>query len=54
MASGSSSITKGIENIPIMAKFRQADGIDYALRVLQRDIHFKYEKANDEEIIYIN
>ena len=35
-------------------KFRQADGIDYALRVLQRDIHFKYEKANDEEIIYIN
>ena len=35
-------------------KFRQADGIDYALRVLQRDIHFKYERANDEEIIYIN
>ena len=34
-------------------KFRQADGIDYALRVLQRDIHFKYERANDEEIIYI-
>lgn len=22
--------------------------------VLQRDIHFKYERANDEEIIYIN
>lgn len=35
-------------------KFRQADGIDYALRVLQRDIHFKYEKNNDEQIIYIN
>lgn len=35
-------------------KFRQADGVDYALRVLQRDIHFKYEKDNDEQIIYIN
>lgn len=35
-------------------KFRQSDGIDYALRVLQRDIHFKYEKDNDEQIIYIN
>jgi len=35
-------------------KFRQSDGIDYALRVLQRDIHFKYEKDNDEGIIYIN
>ncbi|WP_373749578.1 FecR family protein [Bacteroides heparinolyticus] len=35
-------------------KFRQSDGIDYALRVLQRDIHFKYEKDYDEGIIYIN
>lgn len=35
-------------------KFRQSDGIDYALRVLQRDIHFKYEKDNDEQLIYIN
>lgn len=35
-------------------KFRQSDGIDYALRVLQRDIHFKYKKNNDEQIIYIN
>lgn len=35
-------------------KFRQADGVDYALRVLQRDIHFAYQKNNDEELIYIN
>lgn len=35
-------------------KFRQSDGIDYALRVLQRDIYFKYEKDNDRQIIYIN
>lgn len=35
-------------------KFRQADGIDYALRVLQKDIYFTYQKDNDKEIIYIN
>lgn len=29
-------------------KFRQTDGIDYALRVLQRDISFKY-KIDDEK-----
>lgn len=34
-------------------KFRQADGVDYALRVLQNDINFKFEKDNDKQIIYI-
>lgn len=34
-------------------KFRQSDGIDYALRVLQRSIKFKYERDNEEQIIYI-
>ena len=34
-------------------KFRQADGIDYALRVLQRSIHFTYERDNEEQIIHI-
>ena len=34
-------------------KFRQADGIDYALRVLQRDIRFKYERDDENQIIYI-
>lgn len=29
-------------------KFRQTDGVDYALRILQRDIDFKYRK--DDEI----
>jgi ferric-dicitrate binding protein FerR (iron transport regulator) len=28
-------------------KFRQSDGVDYALRVLQKSIHFSYER--DEE-----
>ncbi|MDY5237085.1 FecR family protein [Bacteroides helcogenes] len=34
-------------------KFRQADGIDYALRVLQRDIRFTYTRDDENRIIYI-
>ena len=34
-------------------KFRQTDGIDYALRVLQKSIHFKYERDIDNQIINI-
>ncbi len=35
-------------------KFRQSDGIDYALRVLQKSIYFKYTRDDDKHIIYIN
>ncbi|MEG1400870.1 FecR family protein [Bacteroides sp.] len=35
-------------------KFRQADGIDYALNILQKDINIKYEKTDDGSIIHIN
>ena len=34
-------------------KFRQSDGIDYALRVLQKSIHFTYERDNEEQVIHI-
>ncbi len=34
-------------------KFRQSDGIDYALRVLQKSINFTYERDNEDQIIYI-
>lgn len=34
-------------------KFRQSDGIDYALRVLQSSIHFTYERDNEKQIIHI-
>ncbi len=34
-------------------KFRQTDGIDYALRVLQRSIHFTYERDDEKQIIHI-
>jgi ferric-dicitrate binding protein FerR (iron transport regulator) len=35
-------------------KFRQSDGVDYALRVLQKSIHFSYERNEVTGIIYIN
>lgn len=35
-------------------KFRQSDGIEYALRVLQISISFNYERDDDTSIIYIN
>ena len=35
-------------------KFRQTDGIDYALRVLQKDIRFKYSRDDENQIIYID
>jgi ferric-dicitrate binding protein FerR (iron transport regulator) len=34
-------------------KFRHTDGIDYALRVLQKDIRFKYTRDDENQIIYI-
>lgn len=34
-------------------KFRQSDGVDYALRVLQRDINFRYSKGDEHESIDI-
>lgn len=34
-------------------KFRQSDGIDYALRVLQKSIQFSYERDNEEQTIII-
>lgn len=34
-------------------KFRQSDGVDYALRVLQKDIRFTYRRDDENHIIYI-
>lgn len=35
-------------------KLRISDGIDHALRVLQKDFHFTYKREEDTNIIYIN
>lgn len=34
-------------------KFRQSDGVDYALRVLQHSIRFVYERDDETGIIYV-
>ena len=34
-------------------KFRKIDGIDYALRVLQRDFRFRFERDEENHVIYI-
>lgn len=34
-------------------KFRVTDGVDYALRVLQQDMFFMFERDDDHKIIYI-
>jgi ferric-dicitrate binding protein FerR (iron transport regulator) len=34
-------------------KFRHTDGVEYALRVLQRDVSFSYTSDNDAQVIYI-
>jgi ferric-dicitrate binding protein FerR (iron transport regulator) len=34
-------------------KFRYTDGVDYALRVLQKDLRFTYRRDDDAQILYI-
>jgi ferric-dicitrate binding protein FerR (iron transport regulator) len=34
-------------------KFRQSDGVDYALRILQKDVTFRYERVENSPVIYI-
>lgn len=51
-------ITIRVENQPAQkffytGKFRQADGIDYALRVLQKDIRFEYNRNEENQTIVI-
>jgi ferric-dicitrate binding protein FerR (iron transport regulator) len=35
-------------------KFRHTDGIDYALRVLQKDVGFKYVRDDESQTISID
>lgn len=44
---------KEISKYYFTGKFRQTDGIDYALRVLQRDIQFTYTRDDENRIIYV-
>ncbi len=42
-----------VKNLGYRGKFRISDGIDHALRVLQNDFKFKYERDKTNNIIYI-
>ncbi len=42
-----------ISDLLYSGKFRITDGIEYALRVLQKDIGFEYERDTENHIIYI-
>lgn len=51
-------VTIKIENQKVLdsrysGKFRQSDGISYALRVLQKDVNFMFERNEENQIIYI-
>lgn len=46
-------VANSLPNNTYTGKFRQTDGIDYALRVLQKSIHFTYERDNEKQVIYI-
>lgn len=43
----------GIQSISYTGKFRQSDGVLYALRLLQKDIKFTFTRDEENQIIYI-
>lgn len=46
--------TRNLPQKTYTGKFRQSDGVDYALRVLQKSINFTYERDEDSGRIYIH
>lgn len=44
---------KSILETRFTGKFRQSDGMDYALRILQKNIDFNYERDEEKSTIYI-
>ena len=42
-----------VNNYKPTGKFRKSDGIDYALRVLQRNFRFRFERDEEDHVIYI-
>lgn len=44
---------KTLSNYSYTGKFLITDGIDYALRVLQKDLRFTYNRDSDKNILYI-
>lgn len=40
-------------DIALTGKFRISDGLDYALRVLKKDVDFSYHRDENKDIIYV-
>lgn len=45
---------QAVKDLGYRGKLRISDGVDHALRVLQNDFPFKYERDEERNIIYIN
>ena len=45
--------SRNVQKYYYTGKFRHTDGVDYALRVLQKDIYFTYTRDDENQIIYI-
>lgn len=45
---------KAVQDLGYRGKLRISDGVDHALRVLQNDFPFLYERDEERNIIYIN
>lgn len=45
---------QAVKNLGYRGKLRISDGVDHALRVLQNDFPFIYERDEEKNIIYIN
>ncbi len=45
--------TPAVMNYRCTGKFRQAEGVDHILRVLQKDVDFRYERSDDNRTIII-
>jgi len=46
--------SKSLPQHTYTGKFRQSDGVDYALKVLQKSVDFNYKRDEETGIIYIN
>ena len=44
---------KKVKDCILTGKFRQSDGIDYALKVLQKDVYFNFKRSENNDVIYI-
>ncbi|MCD7936008.1 MAG: FecR family protein [Tannerellaceae bacterium] len=44
---------RNIKNYSYTGKFRLSDGLEYALRVLQEDIYFRYSRDSENQVITI-